>query len=284
MFWNLLIIENTKTLRRPMLWIELLFLALLIVALFAAMSATSVHNANENISIEEQEALRAGVAWPGGLLQALGMASGSGLGGLLIVILSGAITAQEYTWRTMQFWLSRGVSRSTLLAAKATAMLVPIAMIVATALLVGGTVSGVFTLLLDGSLHAEQVDPGALLLSLLRTAYSIFPYAGLAFLLGIATRSTAASIGGALTYLLLLENLLVQGLALLGGVAAKASACLPGSLASALLAQNKVTSNVAAAQAADPWLASAAALGIAAWTVAFIAAARLIFRRQDLNE
>jgi ABC-type transport system involved in multi-copper enzyme maturation permease subunit len=290
MFWNIFTIENTKILKRSMLWIELALLAFLTAGLFVLIFSASLIENSEGLPPEAAEQLKASLIWPGGLMQALGLAAGNGLGGMLLIILAGAVTAQEYTWRTMHLWLGRGVSRPAMAAAKFAAILIPAVLIVLTPLVAGGIASGIFSLILDGSLHTDQINFFELCLAVLRTAYTLLPYAGLAFLLGIATRSTAAAIGGGLAYALLLEGVLAQILSLIGGTVGKLLAYLPTSLASALLTLNNAAFTTGMTVNGDPAGQiplidpAPSAIGIALWTIAFVGAALLIFRRQDLSE
>jgi ABC-type transport system involved in multi-copper enzyme maturation permease subunit len=290
MFWNILTIENTKTLKRSMLWIELALLALLTIGIFVLIFIASLNTGGEALPPEASEQIKATLVWPGALMQALSLAAGNGLGGLLLIILVGAMTAQEYTWRTMHLWLGRGVPRLALVTAKFTATLFPALLFVLAPLAAGGITSGIFSMLLDGSLHLDQFNFAELLLAVLRTAFTLLPYAGLAFLLGIATRSTAAAIGGGLAYALLLEGVLAQILSLIGGTMGKLLAYLPTSLASALLTLNQAVLTTGVTVNGDPAGTipliepAPAAIGIALWTAAFVGAALLIFRRQDLAE
>jgi len=290
MFWNILTIENTKTLKRAMLWIELVLMAFLTAGMFLLIFTAGLFTGSEELSSEMMEALKDALVWPGGLMQSMGLAAGNGLGGLMLIVLVGAVTAQEYTWRTMQLWISRGVSRSALMSAKFTALLIPAVLIVIVPLISGGVVTGIISLALDGSLHTDQINFIQLFLAALRTAYTLLPYAGLAFLLGIVTRSTAAAIGGGVAYALLLEGVIVQLLSLIGGTLGKFLAYLPTNLATALLTLNQsamtTTVNINGEQLSTIKLLDPlpAAVGIALWTIAFVATALLVFRRQDLTE
>src|SRR5574341_1713770 len=146
------------------------------------------------------------VTWPVGLLTALNFSRGNSLGSLLLIILVGAVVGQEYTWRTLHLWLSHGTPRAALLIAKFAALLVPIALIVLTPVLVGGALTAYFTVALNGALDLASVDFGEVGLRILGTAYTLLPYAALAFLLAVVTRSTVAAIGGSVAYSLLIEG------------------------------------------------------------------------------
>lgn len=287
MFWRLFVIENRKLIKRPMLWIELGTLAAMIILLFSALYIAIQQSATPEMQ-GAAAAMKATLTWPQGLQQALGVVAGNGLGGLLVIVLVGTITAQEYTWRTFHSMVSRGAPRVTLLSAKFAAMLIPVLLIVLVALFSGGFVTGILSLTQDGSLHADQVHFGKLLLAVLRNAYTLLPYAGLAFMLAIATRSVAATIGIALTYALIIEGFLVSLALQFSGVLSKVLVYLPSSLATGLLRLDRPSLSVGVSSSSPMmatlhWLEPVpAAVGIALWTLIFFTAALLIFRRQDL--
>ena len=288
MFWNTLRNENTKLLKRSLLWIELaLFAGLVLLAQLVFYLVLQNNLGGEAALPDAQAQLRHMVTWPGALLNVLGFASGNAIGGLLLIILTGAVTAQEYSWRTLHLWLSRGVPRPVLLGARFAGLLLPALLITLTPLLVGGLLSAFFTLQLDGALPLDQVSFIQLGLSLLRTAYTLLPYAALAFLLAVATRSVVVAVGGGLAFALLVEGILIQVLALLGGSLAQIGRYLPAGLSNGLLSLNRavvVTLEVNGRQAQLSSLEPLpAAIGIALWTLLFVTLAFSIFRRQDLT-
>ena len=282
MFWQMVNIEHGKIFKRAILWIELALLALIVIAVNAIMFAVlKGGSAGTDIGIEQI------LTWPDSLSSSLSVSAGPNLGGLLIIILVGALVAQEYTWGTLQMWISRGVPRHIFLGAKFAAVLLPALFIVLTPLVIGGLVSAVFTLILQGGIPFAQVGWGQLGLDALLYTYSLLPYAGLAFFLAVASRSTVVSIGGGLAYVLLLEGIALQLIgSVLGGIWAQIGTYLPGGLAKGLLSLNSgITVEVGDGPAlVTPFLEPGhAALGIGLYVVLFIAAAILIFRRQDLN-
>jgi ABC-type transport system involved in multi-copper enzyme maturation permease subunit len=294
MFWNLLLVEQTKIFRRLVLWVEVTILALLVgliyLMLFSVLQLPMTPEAQTQFTPEMLEQLKGMVTWPLGLIGALSFAAASGLGGLLTVVLVGALTAQEYSWRTLPLWLSQGISRPALLAAKFLALLLPILLLALASLAIAGPLTAYFTIVFRGQLDPSVVDLGQLALAILRTAYTLLPYAALTFLLAVATRSTVASIAAGVGYALVIELLLPSLFQLLGGWVAQIWQYLPGGLAAGLLQANaaagRVTlsvgtssSSTAAMARLDPW---PAALGIALYTLVFVVAAVIVFRRQDL--
>jgi ABC-type transport system involved in multi-copper enzyme maturation permease subunit len=273
MFWNILSVENTKILKRRIIWVEMGILAALIIGLYTIIYITIRSTNEQAMPNQARQQVMNVIKWPGALESSLSMGSGNSLGGLLLIVLVGAATAQEYTWRTMHLWLSQGLPRSLLLLAKFTAILVPILLIVVTPLIIGGGITAIFTLLMDKSLPLGQIQFWNLMMSVLRTAYTLLPYAALTFMLAIVTRSTAAAIGIGLAYGLLIESVASTVFTLLGGFLRDIVAYLPGSLAEGLLKLNQTSA------APVP-----SAIGLAVWTIVFIGLAILSFQRQDMAE
>jgi ABC-2 type transport system permease protein len=282
MFWQMFVIEQQKLFKRAILWVELILIGVGVLALNALFFAITRMDSGNPAMGQLEETL----VWPLGLMQSVGLAAGPGLGGILIVVLVGAIVAQEYTWRTLQLWLSRGVPRSTFLTAKFAALLLPTLLLVVTPLLFGGLITAVFSQVLLGHIPFAAIEWGNLVAITLATAYTLLPYAGLAFLLAVATRSTIVAIGAGLAYVLLLEGIVVQLLTFAGGVWADIGSYLPAGLAQGLLAIGSSTTVEVGGQAAPPLQylePGVAAVGIALYTLVFLALSIIIFRRQDLG-
>jgi ABC-type transport system involved in multi-copper enzyme maturation permease subunit len=288
MFWQMITIEQSKITRRAILWVELALLALAViilhVAIYAAIQAGEF--SSEGMPPELVEQMEQSLIWPAGLAGALDFASGPNLGGLLIIVLVGAVVAQEYTWRTLQLWLSQGVSRPLFLAAKFIALLLPILLMVLVPLLFGGLITALFTQQITGSIPFGDIEWGRVLLNALSVAYTLLPYAGLAFFLAVLSRSTIVAIGGGLAYALLLEGIVVELLGFVGGIWGQIGQYLPAGLARGLLAMNGgLTVEIEGTMApAVPYLDPVpAAIGIALYTLLFLGLSILIFRRQDLG-
>jgi ABC-type transport system involved in multi-copper enzyme maturation permease subunit len=203
-----------------------------------------------------------------------------------MIVLVGAVVAQEYTWGTLQLWLSRGIPRPLLMVAKFAALLLPASLIVLTALVTGGLISGAISLHFLGSIPFSQVEWGQLGWSILVYTYSLLPYAALTFFLAVASRSTVVSIGGGLAYALLLEGIGLQLIGALGGIWGEIGRYLPGGLARGMLSLNSgiiVEVGGEAVERIQFLNPTAAAIGIALYVLIFVTGAILVFRRQDLN-
>jgi ABC-type transport system involved in multi-copper enzyme maturation permease subunit len=224
--------------------------------------------------------------WPDGLVYALGYASGyaswTSYGTYVLIVIVGVVTAQEYAWRTLQVWLGHGVPRPLLLGAKlvvaaGVALLVALVCLVTT-----GALSAVFSVVVQGHVDAARVEVPQLVLSYIRTVYSMLPYAALTLLLVVVSRSAVVAVGGAIAIIAVLETTLTNVLPLMGDAAARAVQYLPAGLAAALNAGNVALAGGTPAPSAlrpDP---AAAVVGIAIYTLVFGGAAFWLFIRQDL--
>jgi ABC-2 type transport system permease protein len=288
MFMRTYSIEQTKLMRRPLPWILLAVLAGAIVLVTAVNYLVLNNSFGREMGMEMTSEIRRQITWPGSLFSALSIAGGSALGGFLVVILSGTTMAQEYTWRTLQQWLGRGVPRPVFLAAKFAALLLPILLMVLVPLLVGGALTALFTIQLNGSLGFGEVAWSNVALRALATAYTLLPYAALTFLLAVATRSTVAAVGIGVAFALLVEGIILQMAALFSETLARLTLYLPAGLSQSLLQSQRL---VQVSVDGEPVVGGAALLppavaiaGIAVYTVLFLALSTIIFRRQDLNE
>jgi ABC-type transport system involved in multi-copper enzyme maturation permease subunit len=285
MFVNAFQMEWTKIYRRRMTWLLVGILVLLVAGLYLVLYAVSQAALSDPAAspgtIDE---LRGMLCWPQAFSTLLGLTGGTGLGSIILVILAGAVTAQEYSWRTAHLWLSRGLPRSAFLLGKYAVLLVAALLVILTALLVGMVLTGWFTQQLNGSLSVAELNGVELALSVPRTVYTLLPYLSLTFLVAILTRSTAASIGVGLAYTVL-EEIPIQLLGLAGGIWAEMARYAPGSLAEALMQTNMRLvgvdlGTVVNAGLPDPWVAAG---GIALYAVVFLGLSLWAFRRQNLT-
>lgn len=277
MLRNVINNEHTKIFKRRMFWVELSLMALLVVGfqitLYAVLRGSPMP-AEERLNLTQM------LSWPNALMNILSYTGGDALGGLFITILVGAVTAQEYTWRTLQLWLSRGIPRLHLGLGKFAALLLPAFLIVLTAIVTGGVMTVILNAQVNGSLQIEQLNFFHLALSILRTTYTLLPYAAFTFLLAVASRSTVVAISVGLAYVLLIENILIQVLGLFGEPVSKINAFLPGSMTKSLMSLNQTPSGVIPGYLTP----MNAAIGIGIWILFFLGLSLLIFRRQDLSE
>ena len=286
MFGNAFRMEWTKVFRRRMTWVLVGILVLLVAGLYLAIYAVAQEALSDpQASPGTIENLQGMLCWPQALTSLLGLMGGAGLGGLMLVVLAGAMTAQEYSWRTTHLWLSRGLPRSAFLIAKYATLAVAALVVVVAAVLVASPLTAWFTQQMTGSVNLADLDLVELGLSIVRTAYTILPYVGLTFLVAILTRSAAAAIAAGLAYALVLENIVVQLLGLAGGIWADVAQYAPGSLAAALMQTNLRLVEVDLGSGVNaglpgPWVAAG---GITLYVVAFLGLSLWAFRRQNLT-
>lgn len=286
MFWQMVSVEQKKLNGRKILWLELA-LAAAATAFIPLMLYFASQSADSNIVVTSDAPIEELLSWPLALRSGIDLASGSGLGGLFIVILMGTLMAQEYGWRTMQLWLSNGVSRPVLLLAKFTAVLLPALFIVLAAFSGGAVTTAFITQKVQGGLPFAEVDWWQTALSILRTSYTLLPYAALTFLLAVLSRSTVVAVGGGLAYTMLFEGALIQLLNLAGGILGDMGQHLPAGLSNRLALLNRVggvTENgLVSIRPVDGVSVETAVIGIALYTILFVGLAILAFRRQDLG-
>lgn len=265
MFTNVFRAQQTKALRSEVLWVELLVLAA-ITGLLVVLT-----NSLAELRVEAPAAMAGQV---GDMLEHLGIST---MGHVLVVILAGALMANDYGWRSLHLWLGQGVPRTTFLWAKFASILVPVVLFFLLTAAVTAPIAGGFAQSEHGTVGPVLGELGGLFETAALGAYSVLPFAALALLLAVAGRSMLVAVGGGLAVTILTETMAVQVLALIGGRAADAIAYLPGSLATGLLG-SEVQGGLYTPL--DPWPAGAL---VAAYTLAFLAAATVVFRRQDLN-
>ena len=285
MFTQLLTIEHRKLTGRALLWVELAILALLVFALHAAILAV-LQQPQPDLPPQAQAELRASLRWPQGLLNALTFANGGELGGLFAVVLAAAVVAQEYTWRTVHLWLSRGVPRGAYLGAKFGALAGALLLLVLTALLAGGAATGFYTWRAQGALPWSDLPWSDLLRGVLATWVTLLPYAAGTLAVAVISRSTLTATGVGLGYNLLVENLAVQVLLLASPDLARWARYLPGMAAKAALSFLQGGLDVQVGMNGGPAAGllepGPALLLLLAYTAAGLALAWWAFRRQDI--
>ena len=268
MFLKLLSIENTKIFRRSVIWVEL-FLFIGLTALAYLLIGLTSPDANSISLLAVLDVKTSSV---------LQVTTGNSVGGLLFVVLVAASTASEYGWGTINLLLSRGAPRPLVMLAKVLAQVIPALLIVIFPLFGASVVSAFLTLAQKGSLSSiSQVDWKSLAEGILLSAYTLFPYGLLAFLLATLTRSTIFSIAFAGGFSLIGENLLVGLLLALGGQFGRIIYYLPMGLARGLLG---AVHPVDSAGFLSPGLS---AVGILLYSLVFLGLSIWIFQRQDMS-
>lgn len=287
---RMFLIENEKLTRRALFWGEMAALALTAVGMLALMLLIrqlllADLPADANIRVEDIDLVQAEafLTWPLSFSFVLSMLTPVGM--MLALILGGGATAPEYSWRSFQLWLSRGVPRWQVIVAKFTAVSLATLLIVAGAILTTAVVSGLASLALLGTLPWASINWFALGLTILATTLALLPYAALGLLLAVASRSLVVTIGGGLAYVLLFEPLLVRLLPLLGNGGATVAQYIPNHLGQLLIS---LTGNGIATDA--PPLAGLEMMPtpliitlLLGYTALFVTTAVVLFQRQDLG-
>lgn len=298
MIWNLLITEEYKIFKRPLVYICLvLLIAIVLSDLIGQYSVARLNpnNVTTGLSLgstgessprvmRERSNHRMAVqnsTWPAVfILTQEKLRQYSWLTALIIV---GSFIGQAYIWRVPQLSFSRGVSRLAYLITWFLAFLLPLLIMVALPMLISASLSALFTQSLLGTFDFRSVRYGQLGLSIFASTYSLLPYLCLALLLAVASRSLIAPIGGGIAFVVL-ENLLInQRISIahylpfsLGEVLTNLSQAIP----SVPLASSQNT----ALHLPNPGELAFASLGLAAWSVVFLLLAAVIFCKQDLPE
>ena len=287
MFARATIVEENKLLRRWLLWILVAMLGgvtFLTVVLGYFDISGMIRSAGGTLPPEAQGYLDR-ITWPGAVANAF---DGNliVMSAMMMIVLVGAVMAQEYDWRTLQLWLSRGLPRPVLFGAKIGALLVPVLLLALAPFVAAIVPSGVVTSLLAEHLaDAEPLAAGQIALSILRTAYVLLFYVALTVTLAVVTRSVVFAIGGGIVFDLLFNNLVFNLLANAGRGWLKLATFFPRGLTIPIVEQNRVT----AAPLADPGLGSEffapgpAALLLGAYIVVLLGVSLAVFMRQDLS-
>ena len=290
MFLQMVNIERRKLSKRTMFWVELAIIILAVFLLFTAfygIQATDFSQAGPNVQVEGDPAEFALLlVWPMGLT--VGFNAVSLLGAFLLIILTGALVAQEYSWGTFQIWLSRGVPRPSVLLAKFLIAAAVTFLFVLTAVITGTIISAIFSQMNLGSLPFDSVNWLRLVQSVLLVSFSILPYVALAFFLAVLSRSTIVTIGGTLAFASLIEPVLSQIGMLVGGAWQSMVAYLPANLGqriSLIILEIPKTSELPDIVSAPENMLSleTAVIAVTIYTVLFIAASIILFQRQDLG-
>jgi ABC-type transport system involved in multi-copper enzyme maturation permease subunit len=296
MFFNLYAAERIKIFKRALIWVSLgLLLALILFDMsFTYHFATTPIEQPEGemgipLEIQErakEEALRQS-SWPWSFMVILGHILQ--MGWLVVFVIVGSVVAQEYTWRSLHLWLGHGVPRPLAILVKFSVVVFILLIVVLTPVLVGGPLSAFFTFQLNGALDLTTVDYVRLILGVVSSVCSLLPYAALAYLLAVLSKSTFVPIGGGVAFFILENVLASKDLPL--------TQYLPCSLVNALSSIYASIAKIQLEPSLNPNLSSAfinppidmlspewAFLGIILWTIMFLGFAIWVFQRQDLTE
>ena len=291
MYFQMVRIEQQKLWQGRLFWIEISLLAIAVCLTFGGIyfaktqfEAGNVNN-GEGLVVEADsvQEIEDQLLWPSGINNTFNVTNG--LGSFLIIVLVGTMVAQEYTWRTISIWLSRGIPRPLVLFAKLTTVLIATLCLVGTAVFIGIIISGSFSLGIQDALPFSTIHWGMVGLNLLTGSFSLLPYAIITFFIATVTRSAIASIGIGLAYVTLIEPLLLQLLPLLGQRWETAVQYLPGSVSRPFdLLLTQIHADAAPLVIPEPFLSMETAVIVTLlYLIVFTGASLLFFQRQDLG-
>ena len=203
----------------------------------------------------------------------------STIGAAIMIILGGLSTASEFGWLTVQTILIQKPGRAAVLLGKL-ANLAVITFLVSVVALGSAALTSYLLVTIDGS--SSSWPPASVLLKGFGALWlELAVWTAFGMFLGIAFRSTAAAIGGGLTYLFVLEALIGQLLRETAGIK-EILRFLPGVNASAVNASFRLTfrSPNAGTQLVD---ATRGWITLAIYLVLFTILAIVIFQRRDVG-
>ena len=203
----------------------------------------------------------------------------STIGAAIMIILGGLSTASEFGWLTVQTILIQKPGRAAVLLGKL-ANLAVITLLVSVVALGSAALTSYLLVTIDGS--SSSWPPASVLLKGFGALWlELAVWTAFGMFLGIAFRSTAAAIGGGLTYLFVLEALIGQLLRETAGIK-EILRFLPGVNASAVNASFRLTfrSPNAGTQLVD---ATRGWISLMIYLVVFTILAIVIFQRRDVG-
>lgn len=291
MFWQMITIEQQKMTRRAMFWLELGLLLLVLIALIGGIFYVRQALLNDvDLSDNEGGLVITGIdlematellTWPAGVMN--GFTAVEAVGTFLIIILAGSIVAQEYSWRTVQLWPTRGVPRSIVLAAKFTALSIAAFLFVFLVVILGLVLTAVFSQAYLDHIPFDTIDWGQLFLSIMLRGFTLLPYVAITFFLGVISRSTIGAIGGGLAFVIFIEPLWQSLAAFLGGRWLTINEYLPVQLKAVIHGQFAAISAAAPAASGGEVGLGTAVVVMSLYILICVTAALLVFQRQDIG-
>jgi len=270
--------ESLKTRKRWANWILFGILLLALILLGYVLTYVVLSNPPRNFESRVPARILKREVFPENLIPNM-LSLTSTIGAAIMIILGGLSTASEYGWLTAQTILIQKPGRSAVLLGKLVILAI-VTLLIAVVVLGASALTSYLLVTIDGgssswpSANLLLKGFGALWLEFaVWTAFGMF--------LGIAFRSTAAAIGGGLTYLFVGEALLAQLLRNTEGVK-EVLRFLPGVNAAGVNASFGLTfRNLnATTQLVD---ATRGTITLLAYLVVFTVLGLLIFVRRDVG-
>jgi ABC-2 type transport system permease protein len=266
--------------RRAMPRILVGLLALIMFALYL-LFWTLIRAAPQDVEGVDTERFRDSLSFAA--VRETGTSLTQSVGTVMAVILGATIISSEFGWGTIRTLLPRASGRAPFITAKLIALTSFVLLLAIVGFVVAVVGSTIVTLLenLGGSL-ADALD-GASLAAVGRTTYVMLPYAALAFMIAVWTRSTAAGIGIGLA-VLFLEGLIVNLISAVGGPLEHLPAALLSQNVASLINANSRGAGTGLSgtpqNLPDPWQAAGV---LAAYTAVFVALSYWRFSARDIT-
>ena len=270
--------ESLKTRKRWAIWILFGILLLALILLGYVLTYVVLSNPPRNFESRVPARILKREVFPENLIPNM-LSLTSTIGAAIMIILGGLSTASGYGWLTAQTILIQKPGRSAVLLGKLVILAI-VTLLIAVVVLGASALTSYLLVTIDGG---SSSWPSANLLlkgfSALWLEFAVWTAFGM--FLGIAFRSTAAAIGGGLTYLFVGEALLAQLLRNTEGVK-EVLRFLPGVNAAGVNASFGLTfRNLnATTQLVD---ATRGTITLLVYLAVFTVLALLIFRRRDVG-
>ena len=276
---NLISVELLKIRKRRVTWVSfgfvVAFLAFVLIGLRLIVKAAEGPNSTE--FIEMDSALRFPVGF--GTIPILEVQFGL----WAVIVLISLLMGSEYSWGTLRLVLSRGPSRTQFMLAKLFAVMVTVvigsvAILIVSAVLmpVGDLAVGVFD-----PVYPDGFLPD-LILDWLRTASVLMTYVAVAFAAAGLLRSAGAGLAVGVGFVVL-EQIVGQVFAGLGGTLATIGSYFPSSLVQSVLSANELAAGVFSESSNTmlaPWTAGGL---IAVYFVVLSGGTIWVFNRRDIT-
>ncbi len=254
--------EMFRTVKRPVTWVMLAILAVIVAAFYTIVYFT-VGDPATNESLRPDATLNNGFS------------IGSGIASIMVIVLAAQSMGSEYGWGTIRALVSRASGRVPLILAK----LIVLTIYTFMALLVTAVASVGFAYLFGslanndtGMSGGEWVD---ILAAIDRGMLSLGVYAITALVITILSRSTAAGIAGAIA-LSFLETAIWALLGQASNTFDRVSEYFISYNVGGL-------STMGTENSTDGFDATRGAIVVAAWLVGLLAVAIYVFRRRDIT-
>jgi ABC-type transport system involved in multi-copper enzyme maturation permease subunit len=182
---NLLKSEIFRVRKRPQAWIMIWMLVLLQVGLYSGLVIASFvrddpASVHRNIQIDN--------LWETGLIPTII------LPGIMLIVFGSSLMGNEYGWNTIRPLIARAPNRISLLAAKISTLILYALLLAAAGVITAvlGSVIGSAIVGIDSGLSADRLVD--IVATIGRIGIAALPYAMLAFMLAVITRSNVAGI------------------------------------------------------------------------------------------